>query len=450
MSSPSKSTAIAVTTGSKQALGKLRSPNSHMHVYEGKNQQNAEFRVWAVFWLCFLSMVVEIVCGALFGSIALIADGIHMGTHCTAFVITAYGYSFCRNNRYNKKYSFGPGKITDLASYTSAIILVFVALIIMYDAVYRFIVPEKISFKQAFPVAFVGIFVNVMSGIILTCRFGKNPHGDEHDHDMAHGHSHGHANEHYEYELVDDQSPGSHGDHDHGHDHGSHKKHDHGGHDGHDHGHDHGGHDDHDHGHDHGGHDDHDHDNCHGHGHEHEEHSLEAGKATHGGHDHGDCGHSLNKAHSADSNFHNDNSYTAAICHVVADAFVSLLLVGALLIIHYYPSAHYLDPIVAIIGSFVILSWSRTLMMDCSANLLDTNPDLKMTEALRKHLEKDGTSKVSDLHIWRLGPGHLGCIVSIDTTDARRNRGYYMRKLVGFKALSHITIEIHHVSISNK
>jgi hypothetical protein len=200
----------------------------------------------------------------LFGSLALIADGIHLGTHCIAFFITAFAYSYSRRHQHNPYYVFGTGKVGELASFTSALILMVVSFIIMYGGISRFIAPENIDYLQALPVSFVGLFVNVSSVFLLSCKCRKSKNtttsstdnaGRNDDEDamfeMSHGHTHGHAAEHYEYNLMDDDEEAQNQGHDHGHDH----KHvcDN------DHGHDHKQVSDHDHGHDHRQVSDHDH-----------------------------------------------------------------------------------------------------------------------------------------------------------------------------------------------
>eukprot|EP01034_Spumella_vulgaris_P025149 gene25149-31571_t len=231
---------------------------------------------------------------------------------------------------------------------------------------------------------------------------------------------------------------------------------------GHDHGHaHHEEHSGHDHGHEHASaghsHADHDHHSTghHDHGHEHSPSGYQ-----HAGEDHDHLSHhasSLNRIEegrgaaaktslitSSPKKYEMDNNYRAAIMHVVADAFVSVLVIIALLVVGWYPSMHFLDPLVGMIGSLVILSWGYILISDTSSNLLDMNPDVKMTGALKRMLEKDGTTKVTDLHIWRLGPGHLGAILSLHTKKKERDVTFYKNKIRGFKALSHVTIEIEH------
>lgn len=127
--------------------------------------------------------------------------------------------------------------------------------------------------------------------------------------------------------------------------------------------------------------------------------------------------------------------------HVLADSIVSMLVVLALVIAGNVRNCEFLDPLVGIIGAFVIISWAYTLVCDTTHTLLDMNPDIDMTRKLRARLEKDGSTTLLDLHIWRLGPGHLGAIVSV-LTAVPRNNEYFHRKIRAFKAISHLTIEI--------
>ena len=142
-----------------------------------------------------------------------------------------------------------------------------------------------------------------------------------------------------------------------------------------------------------------------------------------------------------------DNNMRAAFVHVISDAVVSVLVIVALIVAAHIPNCEYLDSTAGIMGSVVILNWAYMLAADTSANLLDLNPDMKLTHFLRKRLESDG-SVVNDLHVWRLGPGHLGSIISVtppsdsSVLGEGRNEAYYRQRIKGFKALSHITIEI--------
>src|SRR3954454_20364142 len=124
------------------------SADGHSHVFLGENHERAERRTWAVIWLCAVMMVAEIVGGALFGSLALVADGLHMSTHAGALLLAALAYTLARRHAHDPSYSFGTGKFGDLAGYSSAIILGMIALLIGYEAVIRFFDPVPISFNE--------------------------------------------------------------------------------------------------------------------------------------------------------------------------------------------------------------------------------------------------------------------------------------------------------------
>ena len=134
------------------------------------------------------------------------------------------------------------------------------------------------------------------------------------------------------------------------------------------------------------------------------------------GHSHNNNVHTAVDHHkhidNADAKYHRDNNFRSALCHVMADSFVSTLVVIALVIIGNVPHTNFLDPLIAIIGAFVILSWAISLIRDTTENLLDTCPDTELTRALRNQIEKDG-SVIGDLHVWRLGPGHLGNFICL-------------------------------------
>jgi cation diffusion facilitator family transporter len=131
-------------------------------------------------------MLVEIVAGLAFGSMALLADGVHMMTHAGALTIAAAAYAYARRHASDPSFSFGTGKIGDLASFASAIVLGVVALLVAYESVMRLYSPTPILFDEAILVATVGLAVNVVSAWVL----GGGSH--HHDHDHAHGHSHDH------------------------------------------------------------------------------------------------------------------------------------------------------------------------------------------------------------------------------------------------------------------
>jgi cation diffusion facilitator family transporter len=134
-----------------------------------------------------------------------------------------------------------------------------------------------------------------------------------------------------------------------------------------------------------------------------------------------------------------DNNMRAAVVHVIADAAVSVLVIAGLLLARAFGWL-WMDPLAGIVGACVIASWSYGLIRDTGAILLDMNPDKGMANKLREELEADG-DRLADLHLWRLGPGHLGAIVSV-VTGKERDAVYYRARLARFKSLSHLTIEI--------
>jgi cation diffusion facilitator family transporter len=136
---------------------------------------------------------------------------------------------------------------------------------------------------------------------------------------------------------------------------------------------------------------------------------------------------------------HRDNNMRAAIIHVLADAVVSVLVIVGLLLGRTFGWL-FMDPVAGICGALVIAAWSYGLVRDTGAILLDMNPDRGMAERVRAAIERDG-DRLEDLHLWRLGPGHLGAILSVSTAK-QRSPDYYRRLLDRFRSLSHVTVEI--------
>ena len=316
----------------------------HRHVFLGAGHARNERRTWGVIALCSLMMAAEIGGGLLFGSIALVADGLHMSTHAAALLLAALAYRYARRHADDDRFSFGTGKLGDLAGFTSAVVLAMIALLIAYEATMRFIAPVPIHYGEAIAVATLGLAVNVASVFML--GGGAHDHGHHHD---GSAHHHGH-------------------DHDHDHDDG----------------------------------DDHHHD----HGHR----------------------------------THRDNNLRAAVVHVMADAAVSILVIVALLLGRFLGWA-WMDPMVGFVGAIVIAAWSYGLIRDTGAVLLDMTPDANMAENIRMAMERDG-DRLCDLHLWRLGPGHIGAIVSLISATPRAP-AFYRERLAPFHSLSHVTIEVH-------
>ena len=129
----------------------------HSHVFLGEGHERSERKTWVVIWLCGAMMITEIVGGLLFGSIALVADGLHMSTHAGALLLAALAYSYARKHADDPRFAFGTGKLGDLAGFTSAIILAMIAALIGYEAISRFFAPVPIRFAEAIPIACLGL-----------------------------------------------------------------------------------------------------------------------------------------------------------------------------------------------------------------------------------------------------------------------------------------------------
>lgn len=170
-------------------------PFQHDHVFLGRHHARNERKTWGVIALCTAMMAAEIGGGVLFGSMALIADGLHMSTHAGALLIAALAYTYARRHALDRRFAFGTGKLGELAAYSSALILGMIALLIGYESVSRLIHPVQISFNQAIPIAVLGLGVNLLSAWLL-----RDDHEHTHDHDHAHGHAHDHAHDHHHEE----------------------------------------------------------------------------------------------------------------------------------------------------------------------------------------------------------------------------------------------------------
>lgn len=152
----------------------------HDHVFLGAAHGQNERRTWTVIALCTAMMIAEIVGGTLFGSLALVADGLHMSTHAGAMLIAALAYTYARRHASDARFVFGTGKLGDLAGFTSAIVLAMIALLIAYEAIARFLSPVPIHFDEAIPIAVLGLLVNLASVWLLS--------GDHHGHAAHHAH----------------------------------------------------------------------------------------------------------------------------------------------------------------------------------------------------------------------------------------------------------------------
>lgn len=294
----------------------------HDHVFLGAaHDANARRTLWVV-GLTAVMMVAEIVAGYAYNSMALLADGFHMATHAGALGVAAVAYAYARKHAHDRRFSFGTGKVGDLAGFASALILAIIALGIAFESIGRLIDPSPVAFGEAAFVAVVGLLVNIASAALL---------GGGHHHGHAHGHEH----------------------HDHGH--------------------------------------------------------------AHGG---------------------SDNNLRSAYVHVLADALTSVFAIAAL-VGGYFLGWTWLDPVMGVVGGVVIAIWSWNLMRDTASVLLDAT-DQHLEGEIREFVEAEGDARITDLHVWRVGPEAHAAIVSVTgDADAETVR----QRLAPVHELAHVTVE---------
>src|SRR5579871_528210 len=139
----------------------------HEHVFLGEHHDRNERKTWLVITLCGTMMVAEIVGGSIFGSMAVVADGLHMSTHAGALLIAALAYTYARRHARDQRFTFGTGKLGDLAGFSSALILAIIALFVGYESASRLLHPVVIHFDEALPIAGLGLIVNLLSAWLL-------------------------------------------------------------------------------------------------------------------------------------------------------------------------------------------------------------------------------------------------------------------------------------------
>jgi cation diffusion facilitator family transporter len=161
----------------------------HTHRFLGEGHDENERRTWFVVGLTATMMVIEIIGGKIYGSMAVVADGWHMSTHAVALGIAALAYRFARSHAHDPRFAFGTGKLGELAGFSSALILALIALMIAYQSIERLLNPVAIGFDQALLIAAVGLAVNLVSARILGDEHG---HHDGRDDDSHHHHTHAH------------------------------------------------------------------------------------------------------------------------------------------------------------------------------------------------------------------------------------------------------------------
>jgi cation diffusion facilitator family transporter len=408
----------------------------HDHIFLGAGHEKNERKTWAVIGLCSAMMLLEIVGGSMFGSLALVADGLHMSTHAGAMLIAALAYTYARKHATDSRFVFGTGKLGDLAGFTSAIVLAMIALLIGYEAISRFLSPVPIHFGEAIPIAVLGLLVNIASVWLLS----GGAHGHSHGHDHGHGHGHGHDEHAHEEEgqkifspagvfavsVFEDGVPpvfritpatkesrldpsavfvttirpdGARQVFELA---------------------------------DRGGYLESKQDIPEPHAFKaivqlpDGEHEIEFEEHEH----HDDAPDAATR----------DHNIRSAYIHVMADAAVSVLAIIGLVMARAFGWL-WMDPLAGVIGALVIANWSYGLMRDTGAILLDMNADRRLAENVRHAIEDRG-DKVVDLHVWRVGPGHMSAVVSIATNESQHDSRFYHAALKRFKGLSHVTVEV--------
>ncbi len=284
--------------------------------------EKGERRTLLVLVITALTMVIEIAAGTIFGSMALLADGWHMGTHTAAFAITIMAYRYSKRHENNRDFTFGTGKVSVLGGFASAIALAVIALIMGFESIHRFFEASHIRFNEAICVAILGLLVNLLCAALLHI---------------------GHA-------------------------------------------------------------------------------------------------HFLEHAPDAADHRHHDHNLKGAYLHVLADALTSVLAIVALSfgkILGWY----WLDPLMGIVGALVITRWSYGLLMETSGILLDKNIAANHRRDIQSKIESDADNRVSDIHVWKVGPADYAAIISI-VTHYPKSPAYYKSLLNKFKSLSHVTIEV--------
>jgi cation diffusion facilitator family transporter len=264
-------------------------------------------------------MIIEIGAGYLFGSMALLADGWHMGTHAAALSITVFAYRYARRHADNPQFTFSTGKVGVLGGFASAVVLGVIALLMGVESLKRLYFPVPIQFNEAIGVAVLGLVVNLVCAYLLHAR-------------SDHGHDHHHGNHHHDHNLR------------------------------------------------------------------------------------------------------------AAYLHVLADALTSFLAIFALLTGKHFGWV-WMDPVMGVVGAFVITRWSYGLLRDTSKILLDKESSPDLVEKIRSAIEADADNLVADLHVWQVSPHHLSVVLTV-VTHFPQPPDHYKELLQEFVGAAHVTVEV--------
>lgn len=292
----------------------------HDHIFD-EGSRAAERGTRAVMWITAAMMVVEIIAGWWFNSMALLADGWHMSSHALAIGLSAFAYSAARRYARDSRFAFGTWKIEVLSGFASAIFLLGIAAMMIFGSVERLFRPQPIHYLEAMIVAVAGLAVNIVCAMIL---------GKAQDH-----HHHGHAH-------------------------------------------------------------------------------------------------------------HQDLNLKSAYVHVIADAATSVLAIVALAGGWIY-GWFWLDPAMGIVGAVLVAVWAKNLIGETGKVLLDREMDHAIVDEIREAVESGagaGGTKVTDLHVWRVGKESYSCALSIITRDKSLTPEHVREQLAQHDEIVHATIEI--------
>lgn len=295
----------------------------HDHTFGQDVKRRGESRTLIVIAITAAMMVVELVAGILFGSMALLADGLHMASHAVALGINAFAYIYARRNARNTLYSFGTGKVNALGGFTGAVLLAVFALIMAVESFHRLINPIEIIFNQAIVVALLGLMVNGVCVFILGTK----------DHEHKHGH----------------------GDHHHSHEH--------------------------------------------------------------------------------------DHNLKSAYLHVLADALTSILAIVALLTAKYF-GLIWMDPVMGMVGALLVARWSIGLLGSTSGILLDRQAPHNLRREIKEKMEADDDIRVTDLHVWSIGPDIYSALISI-VAHKPVTPTEYKTRIPARLGVVHVAVEVH-------
>ena len=293
----------------------------HNHTFGQDEKRSAERRTLIVSVVTILTMIVEIGAGIVFGSMALLADGLHMGSHASALAISVFAYRYTRIHAKDSRFNFGTGKVSSLAAFASATMLALIALAMAWESVGRLLSPVVIRFNQAILVAVFGLIVNGASLAVL------------------------------------------------------------------------------------------------------------------GG-------------HGSDPHDHHDHNFRSAYLHVLADALTSVLAIFALLFGKYL-GQQWLDPFMGLVGATLVVRWSWGLLRSSARVLLDLQAPDAVRGAIRTSIESEGDNRVSDLHVWSVGPGIFAAEVAIVSSRPLDPDDYY-KLLPGDLGLVHVTVETHRCAADDR